>query len=161
MGDRAGARRVAPRIRKDRRDGVAGGRFDPHMPRARGEAEHQQHVWFVTRDQARQLFVDRRVARLEDVQDASRVGERRMPQARGVCGQRCAWIARGAGKAAESGDQYGEGHRAQRASAAKRRATLAQDDAKRICADRPRWGAAGEGSRPEISARGTCAGAGR
>jgi hypothetical protein len=103
--DRALVRSAAADIGKQDRHGIARARLDAHVRRPRRETEHQHDVRLVLRDQLRQIAIDRRIARLEDVDRTPHIGECRAAALRNRERERPARIERRAGKAAEAGDE--------------------------------------------------------
>src|SRR5581483_11501410 len=100
--------RETRRIRKTRQD-IAGGRLDAHLFRLRRDPEHQQDLRLMPCDQRRQVAIDRRVARREDMADEPKIGESRAPLASEGARKRRARIESGTGKTAKTRDQNRSG----------------------------------------------------
>ena len=91
-----------------RGDGIAGTGLDPEVRRAGGEAEHQQRIRPMLRQQFRQFAIDGPVGHRKDVAGQLDIAERRTAQPQQARHQRLRRIIGRTGKRAEAGDEDAE-----------------------------------------------------
>ncbi len=92
-------------IGPDLGDRVAGAGLDADERRARGEAEHQQRIRTISRDQRRQFAIDRTVGHRKNVPDTLDIVERGTAQAQQPLDQLFGGVVWRAGKRPEARDE--------------------------------------------------------
>lgn len=102
------------RIRPELSDGVSCPRLHAAPGRAGREAEHQQHIRDVAREQGRQLDIDRLVGDGKDVADPLDIGEGGAAQAHQPVHQFFSRVVGCAGKRAEACDEKADPARCHR-----------------------------------------------